>query len=518
MDNLFKHYSRQVRCSDTEVNKEFLKIYKHDKHIEDWLTTLTSKLDLKDDAKANTLRCQANQLYKSKRFKDSFEIYTKAMCIASIDGNEIGLIVANRSALFYMMDYFEDSLKDIEFSLQCYCPDDVKLKLYIRRIKCYAKMNVKDKLKEALDFLENSHLIVTDEKKTEILSFVEIKKTDSIREVNEELPLLTAGPNPKFLYASSVIRLSFDKLRGRHVIANIDIKPGDVLFVEKPFVFAPVFVNDNIEMSSTKCYNCLKTIYSSIPCSFCVKTIYCDINCRKKCWEEFHRWECFGMRCNLWYYIGIGFPALRTIIKGVSTGLCTLETKFEDDTARFGVVDNNYPYFNKLVSNLSKMENVLPLIISAGVVVLFLETYTDFFDWLNEQSPDCYTKAGLIELIGGQITKHIAQLQCNSSVIHHISNRTLDDGGSVACAIYPSISMMNHSCSANVKISYIREVAVVRASEKISKGEEVFNCYGIDYRYADRQTRQDRCSQYYHFTCDCKICQRPELEMFVLDE
>lgn len=60
------------------------------------------------------------------------------------------------------------------------------------------------------------------------------------------------------------IFFSYDKERGRHVLAKKRIQKGDILFVEKAFIFAPVF-KDSKEFYSFKCYNCLKDIISSIP-------------------------------------------------------------------------------------------------------------------------------------------------------------------------------------------------------------------------------------------------------------
>lgn len=69
------------------------------------------------------------------------------------------------------------------------------------------------------------------------------------------------------------------------------------------------------------------------------------------------------MQTDLWYNIGIAFPAFRALIKGARSGFNTLDSDHKADTVCFGDEHDNYPYFNKLVSNISKMKNVLPLII-----------------------------------------------------------------------------------------------------------------------------------------------------------
>lgn len=50
------------------------------------------------------------------------------------------------------------------------------------------------------------------------------------------------------------------------------------------------------------------------------------------------------------------------------------------------------------------------------------------------------------------------------------------------------------------------DTAVVSAVEDISKNEQVFNCYGIDYRTMDRASRQKNLKDRYCFSCTCCVC------------
>lgn len=53
----------------------------------------------------------------------------------------------------------------------------------------------------------------------------------------------------------------------------------------------------------------------------------------------------------------------------------------------------------------------------------------------------------------------------------------------------------------------------MKALEDISENEEVFNCYGIDYRGMNREQRQLACRSLYHFECKCVICIDPSKEV-----
>lgn len=119
-------------------------------------------------------------------------------------------------------------------------------------------------------------------------SKVKCKNIEHPRDVSNEIPEFEDGENEHFAYASAKIKMryvvinigscklkwaalsnsiflfSYDKVRGRHVVANTKIHKGDVLFIEKAFIFAPVF-RENKEFYLFKCYNCLKDIIITIP-------------------------------------------------------------------------------------------------------------------------------------------------------------------------------------------------------------------------------------------------------------
>lgn len=61
--------------------------------------------------------------------------------------------------------------------------------------------------------------------------------------------------------------------------------------------------------------------------------------------------------------------------------------------------------------------------------------------------------------------------------------------------------------------SYENDVAIVKALSAISKDSEIFNCYGIDYRFMKKLDRQQDLLSLYHFVCDCEICENPSLEI-----
>lgn len=60
----------------------------------------------------------------------------------------------------------------------------------------------------------------------------------------------------------------YDDMRGRHVVANKAINAEEILFVEKAFVFAPIFINEDMDLQPRKCYHCLRNFVNPIPSVF----------------------------------------------------------------------------------------------------------------------------------------------------------------------------------------------------------------------------------------------------------
>lgn len=69
-------------------------------------------------------------------------------------------------------------------------------------------------------------------------------------------PVVAFGENPNFRCASAAIDLKESVLKGRHVVANRDIKQGQILFVEKAYTFVPL----NKQETNYVCHTCCHTI------------------------------------------------------------------------------------------------------------------------------------------------------------------------------------------------------------------------------------------------------------------
>lgn len=76
----------------------------------------------------------------------------------------------------------------------------------------------------------------------------------------QSVPELAFGENPDFPSASAAVDQKYSSEKGRYVVANRDIRKGQILFVEKPFAFVLV---DYGRMSGS-CENCCRP-YGDVP-------------------------------------------------------------------------------------------------------------------------------------------------------------------------------------------------------------------------------------------------------------
>ncbi|TWW75008.1 SET and MYND domain-containing protein 4 [Takifugu flavidus] len=163
---------------------------------------------------------------------------------------------------------------------------------------------------------------------------------------------------------------------------------------------------------------------------------------------------------------------------------------------------------------------------------------------LNSQLPE--EKKGVSDgdqeswILGSAALRHLLQLRCNAQAVV-----TLQESGSekspvqanqeirVATAIFPTLSLLNHSCCPNTSLLFStgtsgaplasepspegvsaerssRGVTVtVRAAKVITAGQEILHCYGPHSRRMSTSDRQRLLQEQYYFLCQCRACSLP---------
>ena len=78
----------------------------------------------------------------------------------------------------------------------------------------------------------------------------------------------------------------------------------------------------------------------------------------------------------------------------------------------------------------------------------------------------------------------------------------------IALAVYPTASLMNHSCQPNVALSFDGAWLIARAVEPLQPGDAVLHCYGPQKGPLITPLRQQQLQEQYHFLCQCRACKK----------
>lgn len=66
--------------------------------------------------------------------------------------------------------------------------------------------------------------------------------------------------------------------------------------------------------------------------------------------------------------------------------------------------------------------------------------------------------------------------------------------------------MLNHSCDPNIRNCFDGPFLRIHATRDIAENEEIFNCYGPNYKLMSKGDRQLALKQQYCFDCNCSRC------------
>ncbi|XP_054290249.1 SET and MYND domain-containing protein 4-like isoform X1 [Macrosteles quadrilineatus] len=462
-------------------------------YLEEWLADKV-KTKPKSANESAKYRSEGNKAYCERNDEEALTIYNLSVSAAPYESTEFALALANRSAVLMRLKYYEEAARDINLALLNKNDAVPTQKLLIRKVIVLYKLKM---YKASLDFIR---ILYPKEDEIDKLGNKELKqiyhdllslnKTDEKKSTRKKpLPIPVGGLNKDFPSASANVSLRISKEKGRHVIATDHLTVGDIIFVEKPFALVVL-----PEQYNRHCHHCCKKSVAFLPCRQCRQAQFCSEGCRQTAWDSYHRWECGGL--DICHSIGIAHLGLRVAL-------------LSDNSDEYGRVD-------RLETHMKDMntKDLYQYALTAVLLTLYLYKHTSFFFDRSDIS---------VNSMGTRIFRHIAQLICNGHAITKVDAdnetkgrlTTTERQTRIATAIYPSASMMNHSCDQNISHSFINEVLVVQASKNIMRDDEVFNCYGPHYSSMKRKDRQKALWDQYFFDCCCNRCSNDDSDAYL---
>jgi len=239
---------------------------------------------------------------------------------------------------------------------------------------------------------------------------------------------------------------------------------------------------------------------------------YCSEDCRRRSWETYHNVECKYIGALI--DSGTGPMAHLTIkLLGV-TGLarvlkCRRNPKSSSEALRQSLsINASGVYLGGYVS----LYGLLSHSESRSPAELF--QYTLLAVWLTDilyrtafarSRPDDEEKA----MIGGVVLRFLQIVVCNGVEVTELQVAdTLHRSHpvSIGLALYPTVSLLNHSCDPVLELLFYGDRCVVRAVQNTRAGRELFIDYGQVYYLVGRAERRAALQRQYYFDCQCVAC------------
>lgn len=196
----------------------------------------------KDDSRAVEYRTEGNKMFKDSKFFESLEFYNKSLCFASTRSQNIALAYGNRSAVYFELKDFGKCLENTKLACDAGYPTEKLGRLMERKRRCVESM----KQQQASDDDDPWNFFK-----------------------------LTYPPNKKYPAIAGCLELHKNEKYGRHIIANRDLMPGDIIAIEET-----PFNGLTVEGSYIHCANCLKSNKMSlIPIETCARAMFCSQQC-----------------------------------------------------------------------------------------------------------------------------------------------------------------------------------------------------------------------------------------------
>ncbi|XP_006618434.1 SET and MYND domain-containing protein 4-like isoform X1 [Apis dorsata] len=483
--------------------------------------------DNKKDAKeSEKFREQGNKIFISTPLKnytcvEALKLYTKSIAYAPYPSEQLALAYANRSAVLIKLRKYELCIQDIDRTLALAYPNNLRAKLYIRKVECLNALknpNIEDTIKEAQYWLEKMSL---DNKK---------KLNEKLKSIKNMLPsqkfkkekFMKQAPLPKIKThnievpcASDAITIKYNDKYGRHIVATRKINPGEVIAIEKPYSL--ILTPDNIH---THCSNCLEVSWANIPCEHCTYAMYCSEECKAMEWKKYHDIECAIFPSMLkMNFVKLDLFSLRLAIQAVreATSIQELRKELEEvdsceDPRTKGFSKNGMFLSDKyrsllgLITNTEKrsVQDLFRRSLDASFILYFLATCSNMFGSPLKKDLSILIKNDNVIFVGGLILRHQQLIPSN---IHSFSEECGLDAVERGIAAMPFFSLINHSCNPNILRHSRSNYMIIYVIFPIKKGEQLYDNYGQHYAITPKEERQKELLKQYYFKCDCLACQ-----------
>uniref|UniRef100_A0A1B0CSA0 Protein-lysine N-methyltransferase SMYD4 n=1 Tax=Lutzomyia longipalpis TaxID=7200 RepID=A0A1B0CSA0_LUTLO len=475
------------------------------------LTIVREEKSVKSIERALALKKEGNNAFQNKEWNRALDLYNQSYIATPCDpAMDVAVIFANRSAALYHMGKHDLALKDIAGAMEANYPRDMQYKLMEREARCFL---AQEKHAEALQSFKKTITALDDakipeEKRSKMERDAQIMVKMLMKTIekcgNQKLKQKIKKEDTSQMHAA--LEFDYNPTEGRFAKAAADIGVGETIVAELPHCSAL------LERSAqTHCHHCFKRFLAPLSCPTCSDALFCSTECRTVALKTYHRYEC-GLLPTIWRSGTsiICHLSLRTLAQRDVEYFLKIRDELEAN-------EGEYPIERRLKMSNSDYRKVCNLFkVSAkdrSVNDLFQHTVMSFF-LVNCLRAGGYfdnnSSEGVVHEIAGFLLRTLQVLQFNTHEVFELqTGKTTQDRKThfIGGALYPTVSLFNHSCDPGV-VRYFRGNRVyVHAIKNIKAGEIVAENYGPLYTQEDREQRRNTLKQVYHFDCMCVPCQ-----------
>ncbi|XP_064090475.1 SET and MYND domain-containing protein 4-like [Macrobrachium nipponense] len=190
----------------------------------------------------------------------------------------LGLGFFARSTVLFDLQLYRECLRNIDLAIEYGCPEEAHSTLLAQRERCFEALQTR---KETWSEGTPSEALFLDPEDEELPGEIAASRK------RYRTPVL-AESNPRIPSLSSALRVINVEGKGRSVFATRDIKPGEVIGVDRAYA---CYIDD-LEMAPTTCSTCLYKTLLPLPCPGCPHVVFCSKACRARGLAEDHWLEC----------------------------------------------------------------------------------------------------------------------------------------------------------------------------------------------------------------------------------
>ncbi|XP_078064841.1 protein-lysine N-methyltransferase SMYD4 [Mustelus asterias] len=489
---------------------------------------------------------QGNARFRVKDYVQAVALYSKGLRHSCAASPQAALLYANRSAALYHLQRYQECLEDIRRAREHGYPQQLEHKILARHTSCLHHLGIPD---TALGPQSGGDLRDGGGQSARATALPSVGAHSQSR----DCPGVQSAAAAILCEVSPALILHSDTLRGRHLVATEELRPGEILLQEEAFAAVLIPGGRGKELPPNEdlyCHHCLGQTDLPLPCPTCSFSSYCSELCRQSAWHQYHWLECClgGLLLALGTFAHL---ALRTVLvagmqevaraqNGGDQYLGEQRSKREDPDHRTGQtgcsgaggysgkadwMSRDGPSRYKMIHSLlphteqQKPKHRFLCAFTAAAVCRAIRQRGLEPQLLSEELELESAQGQRLSTLGVALLQHMLQLQCNGQAITALRDTGVGNSHvaemeevRIATAFYSGMSLLNHSCDPNTSITFRNTTITVRASRPIPAGQEVLHCYGPHWsRMAVKERQRALCLQYF-FQCWCTACVSEEKE------